>query len=86
MVKDNGMQETEEPTRYITTSRKLFARQVKKYRKNKGWRLEELRAATGLSYNYLSTVENAKANIAIDNADAIANALGVPLFVLLIDQ
>lgn len=75
-----------EQSSQISASRKLFAKQVKRYRKNKGWRLEDLREATGLSYNYLSTVENARANITIDNADAIAKALGVPLFVFLIDQ
>ena len=67
-------------------SRKIFAVQVKKHRLAKGWRLEDLHQASGLSYNYLSTVENGLANISMDNADAIAKALGVPLAVLLIDQ
>ena len=67
-------------------SRKIFAAQVKKQRQAKGWRLEDLHQATGLSYNYLSTVENGRANISMDNADTIAKALGVPLAVLLIDQ
>lgn len=67
-------------------SRKIFAVQVKKQRLAKGWRLEDLHQASGLSYNYLSTVENGRANISMDNADAIAKALGVPLAVLLIDQ
>jgi transcriptional regulator with XRE-family HTH domain len=67
-------------------SRKIFAAQVKKHRQAKGWRLEDLHQASGLSYNYLSTVENGRANISMDNADAIAKALGVPLAVLLIDQ
>ena len=79
------MQDSKMPTRCITTSRELFAKQVKKQRKKKGWRLEDLREATGLSYNYLSTVENARANIAMDNADKIAKALDVPLFMLLVD-
>lgn len=67
-------------------SRKIFAVQVKKHRLAKGWRLEDLHQASGLSYNYLSTVENGRANISMDNADAIAKALSVPLAVLLIDQ
>lgn len=67
-------------------SRKIFAVQVKKHRLAKGWRLKDLHQASGLSYNYLSTVENGRANISMDNADAIAKALGVPLAVLLIDQ
>ena len=50
------------------------------------WRLEDLKNKTGLSYNYLSTVENARANISIDNAHVIADAFEVPLFALLIDH
>lgn len=71
--------------KYSSESRKIFAAQVKKLRQAKGWRLEDLHQASGLSYNYLSTVENGRANISMDNADAIAKALGVPLAVLLID-
>lgn len=72
--------------KYSSKSRKIFAAQVKKHRQEKSWRLEDLHQASGLSYNYLSTVENGRANISMDNADAIAKALGVPLAVLLIDQ
>ena len=79
------MDDAKKPTRNISASRELFARQVKKQRKNKGWRLEDLHEATGLSYNYLSTVENARANISMDNADKIAKAFDVPLLVLLVD-
>lgn len=80
------MHETSELMKSATKSRKIFASQVKKHRLAKGWRLEDLHQASGLSYNYLSTVENGRANISLDNADAIAKALGVPLAVLLIDQ
>lgn len=80
------MQNVEEPIRSATESRKIFARQVKRYRKGKGWKLFQLSKVSGLSYNYLSTVERAKSNISIDNAELISKALGVPLFVLFIDQ
>ena len=69
-----------------TTSRKIFAAQMKKHRQLKGLRLEDLHKASGLSYNYLSAVENGRTNISLDNADAIAKALGVPLAVLLINS
>jgi len=70
----------------LSKSREIFAVQVKKHRLKNGWRLEDLHKASGLSYNYLSTVENGRGNISMDNADAIAKALGVPLAVLLIDH
>lgn len=69
----------------ITKSRSIFAAQVRKHRQAKGWRLEDLAHATGLSISYLSAMENSRANISLDNADSIANALGVALAVLLID-
>lgn len=68
-----------------TKSRQIFAEQVKKYRQKSGLRLEDLARETGLSISYLSAVENGRANISVDNADAIAKALGVPLAVLLIE-
>lgn len=69
----------------LTKSRKIFAGQVRKHRQAKGWRLEDLSQASGLSISYLSAMENGRANISMDNADGIAAALGVPLAVLLID-
>lgn len=69
-----------------TKSRQIFAIQVKKYRQERGLRLEDLANATELSISYLSAVENGRANISVDNADSIARALGVPLAVLLIEH
>ena len=69
-----------------TKSRQIFAELVKKYRQEKSLRLEDLAKATDLSISYLSAVENGRANISVDNADAIAKALGVPLAVLLIER
>jgi transcriptional regulator with XRE-family HTH domain len=66
-------------------SREIFSRQVKKQRKLKSIRLEDIQEATKLSYSYLSMVENGRANISIDNAHAIAECLGVPLATLFIE-
>jgi len=57
----------------------VFAKQVRKLRKQQSMTLRELSAASGLSYNYLSAVENERANISLDNADKIADSLGVQL-------
>ncbi len=65
-------------------SRAIFAAQMKKYRVLKKMTLELLRDKTGLSYNYLSAVENGRNNISMDNAERIAKALEVSLAVLLI--
>lgn len=70
----------------LSKSREIFASQVRHYRKIKSWRLEDLHNASGLSYTYLSAVENGRANISLDNADSIAKSFGVPLAILLIDQ
>lgn len=65
-------------------SRLIFAKQVKNYRKINDMRLEDLHEKCGLSYNYLSAVENGRVNISLDNMDKIAFALKVPLATLLI--
>ena len=70
----------------ISKSRIIFAKQVRKQRKEKSIRLEDLQEATQLSYSYLCMVENGKANISIDNAHEIAECLGVPLATLFIDH
>lgn len=69
----------------LSKSRKIFAGNVKKHRRDRGWRLEDLAVSSDLSISYLSAMENGKTNISLDNADAIARALGVPLAVLLIE-
>lgn len=59
-----------------------------------GWRMRRFRLAANLSQgelaraacftkSYLSEVERGKVNISVANLDKIAEALGVPLFVLL---
>lgn len=56
-----------------------FGEKVKETREKKGIKLETISQKTGLSYTYLSRLENGKANISIDNADLIAKALKVKL-------
>ncbi len=67
-------------------SRKMFIKNLRKYRLMRDMTLEQLSSECDLSYTYLSTVENGRNNISMDNADKIAKALGISLAVLLIDD
>ena len=67
-------------------SRSIFAKQMRSFRKKQSMTLKDLSAASGLSYHYLSAVENERANISLDNADKIASSLGVPLATLFIEH
>ena len=67
-----------------SSSRRLFARHLRRLRKATGMTLDDLSEKTGLSRNYLSTVECAKGNISLDNMDRIAQALGVALYAMLV--
>lgn len=61
------------------TARQVFARNLRRARRLKDVTQEALALDAGVPRPYLSSVELAKVNISIDNADAIAGALGVPL-------
>lgn len=68
------------------TARITFAKNMRRFRQDRHIRLKEISYTTGLSYNYLSAVENMKYNISIDNAEKVARSLGLPLVTLLIDM
>jgi len=56
-----------------------LGRQVKKARADKGWKQQDLQAATGLSQTYLSKIELDKADPRFSIVKRIAKALGVGL-------
>ena len=56
-----------------------LGKEIKKARIDKGWKQQDLRAATGLSQKYLSAVELDKAQPSFDVVKRIARALGVSL-------
>jgi XRE family transcriptional regulator of biofilm formation len=56
-----------------------LGKEIKKARIDKGWKQQDLQAATGLSQKYLSAVELDKAQPSFDVVVRIARALGVSL-------
>jgi transcriptional regulator with XRE-family HTH domain len=67
------------PTKPALTSREVFARNLRRARRLKDLTQESLALDAGVPRGYLSRVERGAINISIDNADALALALGVPL-------
>jgi ribosome-binding protein aMBF1 (putative translation factor) len=65
-------------------ARLIFARNYKRERKKAGLTQEAIRLKTGLSQSFLSEFENGHSSINIDNMAALANAIGIPLWKLLV--
>jgi transcriptional regulator with XRE-family HTH domain len=66
-----------------STSRRLFAERLRAERKARGLSLEDLGDLSGLSWNYIGQVERSQRNISVDHMDALARALGIQLYQLL---
>jgi XRE family transcriptional regulator, regulator of sulfur utilization len=52
---------------------------IRRLREQRGWTLERLAGAAGISYQYLSGIETGKENFSIRILEQVAAALGVPL-------
>jgi transcriptional regulator with XRE-family HTH domain len=65
---------------------KVFATNLKKYRKERGLSQEAFSEKTGLHRTYISAVEREKRNISIDNIQKIADALGIDTYMLFIEN
>ena len=63
-----------------------LGKEIKKARIDKGWKQQDLQAATGLSQKYLSAVELDKAQPSFDVVKRIARALAVSLDTLAKDD
>lgn len=61
----------------IDCGRSLLGNNIRRLRSERELSQQELAAQAGINRAYLSTVENGKRNISIDNIIAIANALMV---------
>lgn len=61
------------------SAREVFARNLRRVRRLKDMTQERLAAEAGVPRTYVSRVERATVNISIENADALARAVGVPL-------
>lgn len=65
-------------------SRQLFARRLREERLAQQLTQEQLGDLADLSWNYIGQVERGGRNISVDNMDALAQALGLPLAALLL--
>ena len=62
----------------------IFAKNVRKYRAEKGLSQEALADLAGLHRTYISAIERERRNISIDNIENIASALDVDAYQLFI--
>lgn len=66
-----------------TSARLHFAENLRKTRKAQGISQEKLAELAGLHRTYIGSVERGERNIAIDNMERLARALGVTIQALL---
>lgn len=66
-------------TKPTSSAREVFARNLRRARRLKDLTQETLALDAGVPRGYLSRVERGTINISIDNADALARAIGIPL-------
>ena len=62
--------------------RKLFSRNIKRYRHMKGWSQEKLAEKMDISTNYLSEIETGKGWVSPFSLVKLANALEIEIFQL----
>jgi transcriptional regulator with XRE-family HTH domain len=67
----------------IETARKRFARKLKTERLARGISQEALAELAGLHRTYVGSVERGERNIAVDNMESLANAMGLDISDLL---
>lgn len=65
---------------------KVFAQNLKKYRKKLGISQEEFAERAGLHRTYISAIECGKRSIALDNVQKIADALDIEVYLLFIED
>lgn len=65
------------------SARQLLAHNLLRLRRERGWSQEALALEAGLHRTFVAHVERQARNIALDNIEKFAVALGVELYVLL---
>jgi transcriptional regulator with XRE-family HTH domain len=61
----------------------VLALNIIRLRRHKGWSQDALSEGYGLHRTFIAHVEREARNIALDNIERLANALGVPTYELL---
>jgi len=65
---------------------KVFATNLKKYRKRLGLSQEQFSERAGLHRTYISAIEREKRSISLDNIQKIADALEIETYLLFVDH
>ena len=65
---------------------KVFAKNLRKYRNERGLSQEAFAEKVGLHRTYISTVEREKRNISLDNIQKIADALEIDTYKLFLEE
>lgn len=63
-------------------ARLVFARNLRRVRQERGLSQEKLADVAGLHRTYVGSVERGERNVSIDNMERLAQALRVPLAIL----
>lgn len=66
-------------------ARKIFAKNLKRLRLQRGLTQQSLATTTGLTPMYISNLERCINNVSLDNMERIAQALSADLFTMLIE-
>ena len=67
----------------VTSAREILAANIIRYRREKGWSQETLALECGLHRTFVAHVERQVRNISLDNMERIAQALDLPVYLLL---
>jgi DNA-binding XRE family transcriptional regulator len=76
------MTHSQEDQDMILRDRKIFARNLREARKQKGLTQEDIQKKTGLTQQFISDVENGKTTLSLDNANLLAAAVEQPIWKL----
>ena len=71
---------------YVMDIVRVFAGNLRKYRKEKGLSQEKFAEMTGLHRTYISAIERKKRSIALENVQKIADALEIDTYLLFIQS
>ena len=71
------------PSQPALSARAVLAANMIRLRREIGWTQETLAFESGLHRTFVAHVERQVRNISLDNLERIAQALGVPVYVLL---
>lgn len=65
---------------------KVFAKNLKRYRLQKGLSQETFAEMSGLHRTYISAIEREKRSIALENVQKIADALNIDTYLLFVEN